>query len=68
MASFAAQTFHWLIMHPTFLARQQDSGSQENHNELYNYASVKFLVANRVNVFAIYLLVINWELFLHNLK
>ena len=38
----------------------QDSDSQENHNELYiyNYALAKFLLANRVNVFAIYLVVI----------
>ena len=38
----------------------QDSDSHENHNELYiyNYALAKFLLANRVNVFAIYLVVI----------
>ena len=45
----------------------QDSDSQENHHELYNYALVKFLVVNLVNVFAIYLLVIESEVFLHNL-
>ena len=52
--------FQWFTyVHLCFTANTlQDSYSHENHNELYNYALVKFLVLNRVNMFAIYLLVI----------
>ena len=53
--------FQWFTyVHSCITANTlQDSDSQENHNELYNYSLVnKFLVVNRVNVFAIYLLVI----------